>query len=71
MAKTQKFEEQLKRLEEIAAILKQGDLSLEENISLYQESQTLTKALHQTLDAAELTVKSLGENEEADDDTAV
>ncbi len=53
------IEEGLHRLEEIADILQEGKLSLEESLVLYEEGLTLTRACAERLQQASLTVKRL------------
>ncbi len=54
------FEEQIKRLEYIVSVLDQGNASLNEMMSLYEEGMTLIVSCKKTLDEAEqkLTVLS-------------
>ena len=51
--KTVSFEEGLKRLEAIAAQMENGDLPLEELLSLYEEGVKLSGELNEKLNAAE------------------
>ena len=51
--KTVSFEEGLKRLEAIAAQMENGDLPLEELLSLYEEGVNLSGELNEKLNAAE------------------
>ena len=51
--KTGSFEEGLKRLEAIAAQMENGDLPLEELLSLYEEGVKLSGELNEKLNAAE------------------
>jgi exodeoxyribonuclease VII small subunit len=53
------IEESLQRLEEIADILQEGKLPLEESLALYEEGLTLTRACADRLQQASLTVKRL------------
>ncbi len=66
------FEKGLKRLEEIAALMKENT-GLEENLKLYKEAKELAEELEDRLDRAELTIKNLSKNsgylnEEGEDD---
>lgn len=53
------IEDGLHRLEEIADILQEGKLPLEESLALYEEGLTLTRACAERLQQASLTVKRL------------
>ena len=56
------FEEALKRLEEIAAALENGNAQLEASLSLFEEGVGLIKECNAKLDAAEQKVKLLVNN---------
>jgi exodeoxyribonuclease VII small subunit len=58
-AELQSIEEGLQRLEEIADILQEGKLTLEESLGLYEEGLSLTRACAERLQQASLTVKRL------------
>ncbi len=58
-----KFEEGLKRLEEIVNRLETGEASLEEAINLYEEGIKLARALKKKLEEIELRVEKLMETE--------
>lgn len=53
------FESLYKRLEDTVARLEQGNLSLEESLSLYEEGTTLAKRCQELLQDAELRVTRL------------
>ncbi len=53
------IEEGLQRLEEIADVLQEGKLSLEESLALYEEGLGLTRSCAERLQQASLTVKRL------------
>lgn len=53
------IEESLERLEEIADLLQEGKLPLEESLALYEEGLALTRACAERLQQASLTVKRL------------
>ncbi|MGA9118274.1 MAG: exodeoxyribonuclease VII small subunit [Bacteroidota bacterium] len=53
------IEEGLRRLEEIADLLQEGKLSLEESLVLYEEGLNLTRSCAERLQQASLTVKRL------------
>jgi exodeoxyribonuclease VII small subunit len=53
------IEESLQRLEEIADLLQEGKLPLEESLALYEEGLTLTRACAERLQQASLTVRRL------------
>ena len=56
------FESALKRLEEIAAALENGNSQLETSLSLFEEGVKLIKECNSKLDAAEQKVKILVNN---------
>lgn len=47
------FEEAMEKLEEVVAKLEQGDVPLEEAISMFQEGMTLSKLCHDKLQSVE------------------
>lgn len=53
------FEQSLNRLEKIVTDLEQGDVSLEESLSLYEEGIQLSLACMETLTSSELQIKKL------------
>lgn len=57
--KSDQFEIQLKRLEEIVRLLEDGQLSLEESLRLFEEGVKLSKACHARLEQAERRVELL------------
>jgi exodeoxyribonuclease VII small subunit len=54
-----KFEESLKRLEEIVAQMEQGDIPLEQALKLFEEGVKLTGSCRQELDQAEGKIEIL------------
>lgn len=56
------FESLYKRLEEIVARLEQGDLTLEDSLSLYEEGMTLARRCQEILQNAELRITKLQES---------
>lgn len=54
-----KFEDALKRLEEIAGIMENNDLTLDESMKVFQEGVELAKICHQKLDEAEKKINVL------------
>lgn len=56
------FEESLKRLEEIASALENGNAELEASLSLFEEGVGLIKECNARLDSAEQKVKLLVNN---------
>lgn len=61
-----KFEENLKRMEEIAALLRNNNTSLEESLTLFEEGMDLSKQLENGLEKAKRkieTVKMKNDNE--------
>ncbi len=57
------YEEALKRLEEIAAQLDSGSLSLEESLKLFEEGTKLTTFCNSCLENAKLKITKLSEKE--------
>ena len=57
------FEEAMKRLEEVVHRLGEGDIALEEAISLYQEGVKLSRICSQKLDAIEAKITQLVEED--------
>ena len=53
------FESAMKRLEEIVEKLEQGDLSLEESLTIFEEGMELSKFCAGKLNDAETKLKSL------------
>ncbi|MDE2148958.1 MAG: exodeoxyribonuclease VII small subunit [Gammaproteobacteria bacterium] len=54
-----RFEADLKALEDIVAKMEAGDLPLEESLALFERGMALTRACRQTLEQAELRVNRL------------
>lgn len=54
------FEDQIKRLEHIVSVLDQGNASLNDMMSLYEEGMTLIVSCKKTLDEAEQKLTVLG-----------
>ncbi|MCK4352111.1 exodeoxyribonuclease VII small subunit [candidate division WOR-3 bacterium] len=54
-----KFEDALKRLEEIVGSLEKGDVSLDDSLKLYEEGQELINFCKDKLTKAESKVKEL------------
>jgi len=61
------YEAAFRRLEEIAALLEQGSLPLEESLKLFEEGAALAGELHKTLEAAQQRIATLRLGEDADD----
>lgn len=55
--KTQSFEKQLARLQEIVSVLEKGDLPLEEGVALFQEGSKLAKSCREQLKQAKHKVQ--------------
>ena len=65
MAKIKSFEEKLKRLEEIVALMESSNKPLGEVIALFKEGTALSKECKSELDRFDIEVqKALGENED-------
>ena len=56
---TQKFEDALKRLEEIINNLEQGEVPLEETVKMFQEGITLAKICKDRLQSAEKEIQKI------------
>lgn len=54
------FEDQIKRLENIVSVLDQGNASLNDMMSLYEEGMALIASCKKTLDEAEQKITILG-----------
>lgn len=65
MAK-EKFEEAIKRLEEIVETMERGDLSLEESLKAFEEGIKLVRICTKKLEEAERRVEMLIKNEEGE-----
>lgn len=64
MAKEIKFEDQMKRLQEIVDQLEKDDIDLDKSISLYEEGLKLTKSLKTQLSKFEDKINSFNEAQE-------
>ena len=60
------YESAFKRLEEIAALLEQGSLPLEESLKIFEEGAGLAGELNKILEAAEQKITMLRLEEDAD-----
>ena len=58
--KTASIEDQLRRLEEISSTLDRGDVSIDEQLTLFTEGMALAKTAREYLEKAELKIKQLG-----------
>jgi len=64
MAKELKFEDQMKKLEEIVEKLESNDVDLDDSISLYEEGLKLSKSLKEQLNKFEKKINELNKNDE-------
>ena len=64
MAKESKFEDQMKKLEEIVDKLESNDVDLDESISLYEQGLKLSKSLKEQLAKFEKRINELNKDEE-------
>lgn len=62
------FEAAMKRLDEIVALLEQGEAPLEKSLKLFVEGTELARFCDETLKNAQLRIEELGE--EADEEPA-
>ena len=67
MAQEVKFEEQMKKLQDIVEKLERNDVDLDESIGLYEEGLKLSKSLKEQLTAFEEKIVALGEKQEDED----
>lgn len=58
------FEQALTRLEEIAAGLEDGSMSLEDSLKAYEEGVALVRLCQKTLESAKLRIREQSEPEE-------
>lgn len=65
MAK-EKFEDAVKRLEEIVEIMERGDLTLEESLKAFEEGVKLVRICTKKLEEAERKVEMLIKSEEGE-----
>ena len=61
-----KFENAMKRLEEIVTKLEEGELTLDETLNLYEEGVKLSKFCLQKLQEAEKRIAILSKDEEGE-----
>lgn len=54
-----KFEDNLKRMEEIAALLRNSNTSLEESLKLFEEGMFLSKKLESGLEEAKRKIETV------------
>jgi len=64
------YEKSFKRLEEIAALLEEGSLPLEQSLKLFEEGAGLASQLQKTLEAAEQRLTTLRLPDETEDPDA-
>ena len=64
MSQTFDYEISFRRLEEIAALLEEGSLPLEQSLKLFEEGAGLAARLQKTLEAAEQKLTTLRLQEE-------
>lgn len=62
------YEEAIKKLEELLAMLESGKLTLEESVKIYEEAVQLSEFCSKTLDAAELKITEIRSKQEAQAD---
>jgi exodeoxyribonuclease VII small subunit len=65
---TKTFEERLQRLEKIAEKLREGKISLEEAVSLFEEGMKLARSLEKDLSRVERKVEILTREPEEEDE---
>ena len=57
--KTNTFEENMQRLEQIVRTMERGEVPLEESLKLFQEGTELVSACGKLLDEAEMKIKKI------------
>lgn len=63
MNKSMKFEDAMKKLEELVSNLESGNVSLDESVKLYEEALELAAFCNSKLDNAESKIKMLVKDE--------
>jgi exodeoxyribonuclease VII small subunit len=66
-----KFEDNLKRMEEIAALLRDSNTSLEESLALFEEGMKLSKKLESGLEAAKRKIEIVKMNNDDDQEIEI
>lgn len=66
MAEKKTFEQSISELEEIVAELENGDVTLDESLSLFEKGIKLSKSCQKMLDAAEKKVSILMTNDDGE-----
>lgn len=61
------FEQAMKRLEEITALIESGDITLDESVKLYEEGVKLTGICETMLDSAQLKLSKYKDGEGNED----
>jgi len=67
--KTLSFEQQLNRLEEIVAILDEGNIPLDEMLKIYEEGMNLASEMKNYLEKAEQKVIDISKKKNLDAET--
>ena len=69
VSKKKTYEQNIKRLEEIAEKIEEGDLDLDKTVALYEEGSLLAKECHAFLNQTELKINKLvnGQGTETED----
>lgn len=62
------FEKQIKRLEEIVAVLEKGEISLDEMINLYSEGTKIVNSCSESLEKARVKITKISRESEENDD---
>lgn len=62
-----KFEEDIKKIEEIVGQLERGEMSLEESIEKYEQGKKLARACYSKLKKAELKITQIEAPKEVED----
>lgn len=66
IGKERKFEEALKRLEQIVNNLERGDVALEDTVSMFQEGISLVKICKDKLQSAEKEIQKIAKDSEGE-----
>ncbi len=62
------YEKQIKRLEEIVAVLEKGEISLDEMINLYSEGTKIVDSCSQSLEEARVKIMKISRESEYNND---
>lgn len=64
MPKQKTYEESIERLEDIVQLLEEGNLPIEQSLSLFEEGTKLSAQCYKTLEKAEQKIKVISQQNE-------